>query len=166
MYDTCDIKAHPRAQLGPDDFLLIALLAGGDYSPGIDGCGIHVTAALAQAGLGKALVRAIRDPHPNSLSIWRDILINELRTNSSGEMARKNPNLAANVPIDFPNIHKVDLYLHPITSENNAGHLPYIIPISNVDVCQLSNFVQQHFGWAQDPICLYSNFAKNFFLDS
>ncbi|KAI0087645.1 hypothetical protein BDY19DRAFT_954743 [Irpex rosettiformis] len=71
-----DIKRHPKVNLDQEGLILIALLSGGDYSKGVEGCGPQVAAALAQCGFGDSLVNKIR-----SLSLSISL---GLQTNGTG----------------------------------------------------------------------------------
>lgn len=47
---------------------------------------------------------------------WRAALVLELQTNARGFMQRRQPSVASSVPVDFPNVHVLDLYTNPITT--------------------------------------------------
>lgn len=49
-----------QVNLSQDGLILIALLSGGDYSNGVEGCGPQVAAGLARCGFGDSLVAKIR----------------------------------------------------------------------------------------------------------
>lgn len=72
------LTTHATTQISLDtpSLILIALLSGGDYSPGIPGCGISVSASLAQCGFGRSLVEKVQ-----SLSLSISL---GLQTNSNG----------------------------------------------------------------------------------
>ncbi|KAI0341275.1 hypothetical protein BDW22DRAFT_343822 [Trametopsis cervina] len=55
-----DIRSNPKVNLTQEGLILIALLSGGDYSKGVEGCGPQVAACLAQCGFGESLVNKIR----------------------------------------------------------------------------------------------------------
>ncbi|KAI0799873.1 hypothetical protein BC629DRAFT_1438875 [Irpex lacteus] len=74
-----DIARHPNISLDTPSLILIALLSGGDYSPGIPGCGISVSASLAQAGFGRSLVSKVQ-----SLSLSISLGLQSSSSSSSG----------------------------------------------------------------------------------
>ncbi|KAJ7499115.1 PIN domain-like protein [Mycena latifolia] len=104
-----------------DGLFLYALLLGGDYDSGISGAGSTIAHALAKQGFGHKLVNILRSSKgpevPLLLSAWRDSIRQELRTNSSGLLAKRQPKLADQIPDTFPNLDVAHLYLDPRTSE-------------------------------------------------
>ena len=116
----------------------IALLAGGDYvpegietfgrwnhssDPAIGLCPGHKIAyGLAKAGLSTelSLFRRDRKAFLASLSSLQQRMIHELRTNSTGQIGRKNParanSLAAMSPAELFNMDAVEAYMQPKTS--------------------------------------------------
>ncbi|KAJ6560089.1 XPG I-region-domain-containing protein [Mycena capillaripes] len=116
LYSADDIST--LLGLSKDDFILIAILAGGDYSDGLRNCGVTTAIGLARAGLGRQLMAALSSRESmDLLEAWREALRTELRTNSSGLLPHRRLQLANNIPADFPNPAIINLYLHPIVSE-------------------------------------------------
>ncbi|KAF4609995.1 hypothetical protein D9613_010504 [Agrocybe pediades] len=105
-------------------FILIALLAGGDYSSGIDKIGAGNGACLARAGLGDALEKIVHQFSSQdfnySLKHWSQELKRELSTNSRGFLGGKMKAMARLIPSDFPDPKIVNLYFNPITSWSTA----------------------------------------------
>jgi Holliday junction resolvase YEN1 len=114
VYRAEDIRTHPSIKLGPADLLLVALLAGGDYSVcvlicwyictfptlfqnGLHGCGLLTAINLAHAGYGQKLVNGISstpsEEIPVFLAAWRKEIASELRTNCSGFLEKCHPYL-------------------------------------------------------------------------
>ncbi|KAH7908326.1 hypothetical protein BJ138DRAFT_1128532 [Hygrophoropsis aurantiaca] len=155
IYIASDIASHPSVQLTREGMILIGLLSGGDYHPaGVFGCGKRIAQGLAQCGFGDSLLNAVktlpRDKIPNFLTVWREEMREELRTNSKGCIGSKNPSLASKIPDDFPDINLLRLYTHPVTSETDrkAG------PVSNnitwdhkLDLGKLAGLCELYFEW-------------------
>lgn len=97
LYRTEDIAQHPSLQLSTAGLVLIGLLAGGDFSDGVKGCGIQTAAGLAKAGYREALVHELSSCNGETndfLAAWRHGLCEELHTNSSGFLPSRQPALA------------------------------------------------------------------------
>ena len=128
------------------DLILVALLSGGDYHPGIEGCGPSAAVALARAGFGAQLVDKIEslalsvqriENKPTKIKLgdrekreldtflehWRADMVNELRNNSHGFLKRKNTRAANNLQsmgASFPDVNLLMAYINPVTSEERA----------------------------------------------
>jgi len=101
--------------------IMIALMAGGDYSEGIKGVGVRNATALAKAGFGDALERAYReksgDDLDNFLITWARDILDEMSTNSKGFLPFAQPALANLIEAaNFPDRNVLDLYISPLTS--------------------------------------------------
>ncbi|KAJ7935691.1 PIN domain-like protein [Mycena leptocephala] len=130
--------------LSRDDFILIALLAGGDYSDGLAQCGVTLAIGLARAGLGRQLIAGLSTIQSQEDSIlflrnWREALRLELQTNTSGHLLHRYKQLAANIPPTFP------------TSS---------LPSPRLGV--LARFAEDHFGWG-DSIGILTHFSDQLF---
>ncbi|SJL08294.1 uncharacterized protein ARMOST_11657 [Armillaria ostoyae] len=70
------------------DLVLIALCSGGDYHPGLQGCGVKTALALAKCGFADSLYTAATSLSSNSLPTfldqWRGEVISELASDSHG----------------------------------------------------------------------------------
>ncbi|KAK6981426.1 PIN domain-like protein [Favolaschia claudopus] len=130
------------------DLILIALLAGGDYSDGVDGCGITTAVGLAQAGLGQQLFQGLNGLSYTDSAVfldqWRLSLRSELRTNASGKLQHRYPALAAKIPDNFPPLDIINLYLHPIIAERDT---PISLALNSAKLDILARFAEAHFGW-------------------
>ena len=118
-----DISTHPEIRLTRGGLILIGLMSGGDYQQGgIMRCGITTAHGLAKCGFGDSLYTAATNLSRTQLAeflvTWRQQLCHELRTNSSGEIGRKQPALSKAIPEDFPDIDILFSYVRPITSES------------------------------------------------
>ncbi|KAL0956996.1 hypothetical protein HGRIS_003096 [Hohenbuehelia grisea] len=147
MYTSETIGAQPVG-LTPGGLLLIALLSGGDYHPGVKGCGIKTSYALARAGYGDSLLHILEGASPvnlpHALTRWNTSICSELRHNESGFLSQCCPSLAASFPADFPDLKVVRLYLKPVTSP---------LPLASnwvsrdADIGALGRLCEKHFSW-------------------
>jgi holliday junction resolvase YEN1 len=94
-----------------EGLVLIALLSGGDYSPGgIPGCGKRIACEAAAAGYGKSLCRLLPS-NKKALVDWRSEFQLELQKNNNGFFKNKHPSLE--IPAKFPDFSALNNYLHP-----------------------------------------------------
>ncbi|PIL35718.1 hypothetical protein GSI_02470 [Ganoderma sinense ZZ0214-1] len=106
----------------PGDLLLVAVLAGSDYSKGLEGCGIKTALGLARYGLGTSLLSQAWDAvytgdgYRLPLDEWRDSLRYYLHHDPDGYVGRQNVVLAASVADDFPDIDVVMAHVRPLTT--------------------------------------------------
>jgi holliday junction resolvase YEN1 len=120
---------------------------------GLVGCGLPTAISLARGGYGTTLVDGIRR-HSSSTAIaaflatWRATLVEELRTNRSGFLHKCLPVIAKAVPLDFPDLHIINLYLSPLTSQSRLHQgAVAIIAQQGPDLVRLARFVEDHFTW-------------------
>ncbi|KAJ6533266.1 hypothetical protein B0H10DRAFT_2204768 [Mycena sp. CBHHK59/15] len=150
--------------LSREDFILIALLAGGDYSDGLSKCGITIAIGLAHAGLGRKLISGLSGQSGGDailfLRTWCGLLRSELSTNTSGHLPHQYPQLAAEIPSEFPDLDIINLYLHPLVSEQMpaANSLHLCSPWLDVLAC----FAEDHFTWGSS-IGILAHFADQLF---
>ncbi|KAJ7926483.1 PIN domain-like protein, partial [Mycena leptocephala] len=154
------IKNTDVVSLDQDGLILCALLLGGDYDSGVAGAGVTVAHALAAEGFGKDLVTILKSFRGaelgRRLTVWRNSLRQELRTNSSGRLAKRLPKLANSIPDTFPDIQVAELYLNPLTSRSPGFTGPK--PVAQLwrpvepSILQLSVFCSTHFGWNGDQL--------------
>ncbi|KAJ6493890.1 hypothetical protein C8R47DRAFT_1318801 [Mycena vitilis] len=148
--------------LSHDDFILIAVLAGGDYSDGLAQCGFKIAVGLARAGLGRQLIAGLADRSREEsvlfLATWRHALRTELETNISGHLPHQCKQLAANIPADFPDLDVINLYRHPVVSKTIAPPLAFCPP--RLDI--LARFAEDHFGWG-NSLGILTHFADQLF---
>ena len=134
--------------------ILIGLMSGGDYQQGgIMRCGMATAHGLAKCGFGDSLYTAAtnlsRVQLAEFLVTWRHQLCHELRTNSMGEIGRKQPALSKAIPEDFPDIDILFSYVRPITSEsmgreNNNLKLTWA---KEPDLGKLAGLCEFYFEW-------------------
>ncbi|KAJ7872008.1 PIN domain-like protein [Mycena olivaceomarginata] len=146
-----------------EDFILIAILAGGDYLEGLPNCGIKTAIGLARVGLGKQLISGLPGlSHRESrvfLETWCTALRSELQTNASGHLPHLYPRLAANIPADCPDLAVINLYRSPVISELEVGRSLDFCP-PRLDI--LARFAEDHFGWG-DSVGILTHFADQLF---
>ncbi|KIJ05098.1 hypothetical protein PAXINDRAFT_122459, partial [Paxillus involutus ATCC 200175] len=144
------------------DLIFMALIGGGDYDEGIQGCGIKIAHHLSQYKLGRALWDAFTtmpdQEFAQFLYGWRNDLRHVLETDPDGLLGRKYTKLASMIPDSFPNPAMLQSYASPLTtfsvgSGNPAGSLcPYLIESQQPDLGALATFCDRHFGWKGDAI--------------
>ena len=132
---------------------------------GLKGCGLSTAIRLAREGYGKTLLNGISCNQSTTdvaafLVVWREMLIYELQTNQSGSLHKCLPVLAASVPLDFPDLKIINLYLNPVTSEHeqHKGAVA-IIAEQGPDLVRLAQFVEEHFVWG-DSIGILKRFSS------
>ncbi|KAJ7236083.1 PIN domain-like protein [Mycena haematopus] len=165
-YEASRYSAHDISEvlgLSHDDFILVAILAGGDYSDGLAQCGVATAIGLARAGLGKQLIAGLSgksyDDCISFLATWRQTLQAELETNSSGHLPHRYKQLAANIPPDFPDLAVINLYRYPVVTDHEAvASLVFHPP--RLDI--LARFAEAHFQWG-DSIGILEHFAAQLF---
>ena len=120
---------------------------------GLKGCGLSMAIRLAREGHGTMLLDGISHSQSTTdvsvfLAAWCQTLIHELRTNQSGSLHTCLPVLAASVPLDFPDLISINLYLNPVTSEHKQykGAVA-IFTEQGPDLVRLAQFAEEHFVW-------------------
>ena len=82
VYDS--LVLNGGASLDRDGMALVALLSGGDYSPGgVPGFGVKIACEAAVAGFGKSL-GCLTPSDGQLLGIWKRDLLRELKSNENG----------------------------------------------------------------------------------
>jgi Holliday junction resolvase YEN1 len=81
------------------------------------------------------------------LASWRVALCEELRTNTSRRLSKCLPKLANSVPVDFPDLAIVQLYLAPRTTVYVIPPAVFV-PAHGVDFASLAQFCERNFVWA------------------
>ena len=138
--------------------MLYALLAGGDYSAGVAGCGPVIALGLARC-FGDDLLPAIKyldvgdDRKAEKVfKELRDHICSELSTNSRGFLAFCHPAIATRFPETFPDRDVLELYHNPAISTSSrelvnsvgpAGSWPFREP----SIAGIAQFGRDNFGW-------------------
>jgi Holliday junction resolvase YEN1 len=149
-----DITTHQDIQLNRGGMILIGLMSGGDYQQGgLMRCGVTTAHALARCGFGDSLYEAAinldRDDLEEFLVAWRHELREELRTNSKGEIGRKQVALAKSISESFPDIDILLSYVRPITSESmgRESNNTRITWSREPDLAKLAATCEFYFEW-------------------
>lgn len=149
-----DITDHPDIRLTRGGMILIGLMSGGDYQQGgLSRCGVATAHALARCGFGDSLYESAvtldRASLEDFLISWRDELCRELRTNSKGEIGRKQISLANSITEKFPDVDILLSYVNPITSES-MGREHNNMKITwekEPDLAKLAGVCELYFEW-------------------
>ncbi|KAJ7037153.1 PIN domain-like protein [Mycena alexandri] len=155
VYTLDAIASTEGVGLDQDGIFLCALILGGDYGGGLAGAGPTIARALAAHGLGHSLAHILRTSHGPALNqhlaSWRQDVREELETNSSRQLDKRQPNLANNIPDDFPDVTVAQLYLSPLTSASArfTGRPPDANSWkpTSPNIAELTQFCSTQFGW-------------------
>jgi len=149
-----DITNHPDIRLTRGGMILIGLMSGGDYQQGgLARCGVTTAHALARCGFGDSLYEAAVNINRESLNdflvSWRDEVRNELRTNSKGEIGKKQVSLANSITENFPDVDILLSYVNPITSESMGrdSNNTKITWEREPDLAKLAGVCELYFEW-------------------
>ncbi|SJL02376.1 uncharacterized protein ARMOST_05703 [Armillaria ostoyae] len=158
------IEVHEASQFSCNDLVLIALLAGGDYDEGIQGCGIQTAAEIARTGIGKQLFDVLEvsevDDYPAIASVWHQDLCMMLEAKGAGRLSSRHRSLASRIPSDFPKASVLVQYLHPVTS--GLGNLPAAPSLGQPDLPRLAKLCEELFIWGH-PMGIIKNFSHHIF---
>ncbi|KAJ6454078.1 PIN domain-like protein [Mycena vitilis] len=155
IYTIESIENTESVSLDKNGLILCALLLGGDYAPGISGVG-----PIAALGFGRDLAHILQSFQSaeltRQLATWRNALREELRTNSSRRLDKRQPTLASNIPDTFPDLQTAYLYLDPFTSSSATftGSLPdnsFWRP-REPDVFGIAQLCSTYFGWTGEVL--------------
>lgn len=164
-YQAADIET--KLGLGGDQILLYSLLAGGDYDPGVSGCGQSYALKLAMSPISQSMRDKLMDSSESSqatlqsLGTWRTnaraALHNEGTLLTVPHRAKKLLEDALNN--SFPNPDIVHLYTHPATSLNGPHHQslhPHVWSHAVAYPClaDLFNFCKRVLGWTDETLLL------------
>ena len=154
IFNIDSITRHPDIRLTRGGMILIGLMSGGDYQQGgLARCGVTTAHALARCGFGDSLFKAAtnlgRGDLEDFLANWRQELRDELRTDSKGEIGRKQVALANSITRKFPDVDILLSYVKPITSES-MGRASDNIRITwerEPDLAKLAGVCEFYFEW-------------------
>lgn len=160
LYNADSIEHSDGVELTRGGMVLFALLAGGDYGPGILGCGKSTAHALALCGFGDTLLDAVTSMSGTALRTflygWRRDLQRELELNSKGYLDARSPAVARRITAKFPDLTILDMYVRPLTSWTVRSGCPIpsaaIWRIREPLIPHITAFCLQHFGWRRDSI--------------
>ncbi|KII86606.1 hypothetical protein PLICRDRAFT_261117 [Plicaturopsis crispa FD-325 SS-3] len=142
--------------------ILVGLLSGGDYGPGLRGFGQHISHGLARYGYGDTLCLAEQSLTPERFDTflvqWREDLRQALLHDPAHHLGRSRPALAALVTDRFPG-DTLALYLHPVTSRDTGVQPPAILRQAfRPSLSSLAVMCERYFGW--DQCTIYDKFKK------
>ncbi|KAK0485584.1 PIN domain-like protein [Armillaria luteobubalina] len=164
LYLADHICSSENIQLMQGRLFLFAILLGGDYANGLQGCGQKTTHVLCQTDLGDSLLTAVTVMGPivldNFLVGWRMWLQSELLNPTIGRASRCLA-LENKLPDDFLNPQVLRLYALPVTSWSiqhtppNAEQWKPPLP----DISRIAIFCDSFFHWEPDVWlkCLHKN---------
>ncbi|KAK0228089.1 hypothetical protein IW262DRAFT_1455286 [Armillaria fumosa] len=157
------VKIYEKgSQFSPNELVMIALLAGGDYDKGIKGCGIQTAADITLTGIGECLFEAleaspVRD-YPVIASKWRHDLCVMLASQGVG----RHRALASHIPLDFPKVSILAQYVQPLTSSNDTLTLPVAPSLCPPDIPKLAQLCKKLFIWGHS-MGIVKNFCDHVF---
>ncbi|KAK0188365.1 hypothetical protein F5146DRAFT_1002456 [Armillaria mellea] len=158
------IGVHEASQFSSNDLVLIALLAGGDYNEGIQGCRTQTAAEIVQTGIGKQLFDALEvskvDNYPAITSAWHQGLCMMLEGKGASRLSSRHHLLSSCIPSDFPKASVLIQYLHPVTS--GLGGLPAAPSLGQPDLPRLAKTCEELFVWGH-LMGIIKNFSYHVF---
>lgn len=121
LYDTSTVNSTNETALTAGDCILVALLSGSEYFPGVGHCNRATAHALARCGFGQTLATGCTMytsiDRRQFIASWLDGVCNELRNNALGILGGSHPTLASHLCENiFPSNEIIDLFLFPCTS--------------------------------------------------
>ena len=115
----------------------------------IPGCGTKSAIQIARTGIGRELIQAVRTLSIQDASAfahqWVQHFRDELR-NKDKILPQRYARLAEWLPLDFPDINVINLYVHPLTS--TAGPA---FEWTSPDLCKLVRYAEENFLWGHFP---------------
>lgn len=144
-----DMKDLLQAGLRHRDLVMLALMAGGDYDKGIQGCGHKLAIEAAQLGYSRELEVLLDKNLP--LTKWKNRLAEELRSNSGGRFSAQHAHVAGSIArnVSFPSPKIASYYLRPAVSPRDILE-KYRKPdewLRHVRVTDLRRWTETHFNW-------------------
>ncbi|KAF8071956.1 PIN domain-like protein [Lyophyllum atratum] len=166
VYTADSIQHSDAVRLTRGGLLLFALLAGGDYDPGIEGCGSVTAHALAACGFGVSLLQAATSLSGTGLRDWlhgwRLHLKYELQSNSQGRLNCRSPGISQKITAEFPKLDVLFNYLDPLTSWSlqSASAIPNAADWRSREpsIPRIAAFCAQHLGWGRDATVIVKRF--------
>ncbi|KAK0217977.1 PIN domain-like protein, partial [Armillaria fumosa] len=157
------VKIYEKgSQFSPNELVMIALLAGGDYNIRIKGCGIQTAADITLTGIGECLFEAleaspVRD-YPVIASKWCHDLCIMLASQGVGHHRA----LALHIPLDFLNVSVLTQYVQSLTSSNDTLTLPVAPSLCPPDILKLAQLCEKLFIWGHS-MGIVKNFCDHVF---
>ncbi|KAK0188740.1 PIN domain-like protein [Armillaria mellea] len=158
------IEVHEASQFSSNDLVLIALLVGGDYDEGIQGCGTQTAAEIIRTGIGKQLFDALEvskvDNYPAVASAWHQGLCMMLEGEGAGHLSSRHHLLSSRIPSNFPKASVLIQYLHPVMS--GLDGLPAAPSLGQPDLPRLAKTCEELFVWGH-LMGIVKNFSYHVF---
>jgi hypothetical protein len=150
LYTADAVEAIEGLTLG--GHLLMALMAGGDYSDGLEGCGGKIAHGLARCGFGDSLLTAFNTRNSNDLHAflksWVEDIRDELRTNNHGFLPSCRPKLAESISCQSISLHILEFYVQPVSSFFPAPqNLSVTWRPREIHINRIAEFCVNHLGW-------------------
>ncbi|KAF8955937.1 PIN domain-like protein, partial [Flammula alnicola] len=105
LYSIDAIQNTESVELSRGGLLLIALLSKSDYSNGLPGCGLIISAGLARCGFGDEILHAFHKLEDFKLSRKlieiTEAIKAELQNNTKGHLNSTHPNLASKLNAEY-----------------------------------------------------------------
>ena len=141
--------------------LLYALLAGGDYSKGVAGCGPAISLGLVRCGFGDDLLSATESMDlggheaDNVFADLRRRICSELETNCRGLLGSCHPTVARDFPDTFPDRDILKLYHKPAISSTSCQLVNSVgpsgsWPFQEPSISRIAQFSRENFGWKDE----------------
>lgn len=132
------------------DLFLVAMLSGGDYDPGITGCGPNIALEIIRHPMyfARKIGAIFNNRDRDSLRArWKKVLADELTNNTAGKFTQKWPAVARaiNTNAEFPCAAIAKHYREPRVSPNLAN-----IDTkwdTQVDILGLRRLTEHFFDW-------------------
>ncbi|PBK89131.1 hypothetical protein ARMGADRAFT_1033682 [Armillaria gallica] len=158
------INVHKAFKFSCNDLVLIALLSGGNYDEGIQGCSIQTAAEITQTGIGKQLFDALEisevNDYPAVTALWCQDLCIILEAKGAGHLSSHHCSLASRIPSDFSKVLVLIQYLHPVTL--GLENLPTTLLLAQPDLSRLAKICEELFIWG-NSIGIVKNFLHHIF---
>ncbi|KAK0463169.1 uncharacterized protein EV420DRAFT_1639278 [Desarmillaria tabescens] len=153
-------------QFSPNDLVMIALLAGGDYDNGIEGGGIktavHITSSGIRTHLFENLEGILPDGYPTIIAAWQQDLCTMLSSEETHKIPPCARSLISHIPPDFPKVSVLVQYLCPVISDSMFQNLPAAPALSQPDIPKLARLCEELFIWG-DSMGIIQNFSNHIF---
>lgn len=171
-YTISDIASSPSVRLSWEGLILIALLCGNDYHPGVSGCGMKSAVSLAHCGFGEELLLAFKkyigeQQHDGTNSFtqwlvqWRTNIAAELSTNTRGYLVSKQHKLSKDLlgsgGVNFPDIPTLTLLVYPVTSQTDKRFSHQLAKFSedrDPDLAVLGRLCETYFAWGSRELII------------
>ena len=154
MYCADEIEGSEDVNISRGGLLLVALLSKGDYSDGLDTCGLQTCTALAHCGFGERLLDTVTNLEGSEMDRNIEQLVldikAELRTNSMGILSARNPKLASSLSVNHFSPEKIAAYFHPVITSSNTPIPQWLLREANIP--QISSFCKETFSWASNTL--------------